>query len=647
MRILSKIGALSIAGVVMLAARPALADDTLHPGVPVLDPPTLVALGVALPITGDDNFTATVTMRYRVTGTTTWHDALPLMHVHAEAVTGLAVTPQFAGTIFDLRPDTAYDIELHAVDGDGAVDTTLTLAGHTRAVPGDPATPRAVAVTDVASLNAALAAAQPGDVITLADGTYAGSFALNTSGTAADPIVVRGASRDSVILDGMGCTGCNVLEAYGSFIHIENLTIAHANRAIRFQTASAQANVVRRVHITDVTLGIGSNPDQQDFYIADNVLEGRNLWPCVYTSDTVACNGDGSGTVTHGLHANDDGIHVEGNGHVIAHNEISGFGDAMKVEEDGARSVDFYGNDVLWTYDNGVELDGSSRNTRALRNRFTNTFATLSFQPIFGGPAYAIRNVLVNVADEQFKLHANGTTPTVGAVIYHNTIVRGTRALQCSTAEAPLDFVVANNLFLGPTTLDPDGHAVRWDVPDVSTAAIDYNGYYPDGQYEFGYGSGITYPTFAAMVAGGKYEAHGVLGDAATLTGNLVGTPDWTQKLAPITPTLGLGSVAIDHGVMLANIDDGSLGAAPDLGALEASCDPPIYGVRPVGVDETNETFGCTGNPGGGDGGIPDDDGGIPGGGAAKGGCCNAAPATDDVAVWIVFGVVVLRRRRR
>ena len=50
----------------------------------------------------------------------------------------------------------------------------------------------------------------------------------------------------------------------------------------------------------------------------------------------------------------------------------------MKIEQDGAQSVDFVGNDVLWTYDNGIELDGSLRNTRALRNRFTNTYATLS-----------------------------------------------------------------------------------------------------------------------------------------------------------------------------------------------------------------------------------------------------------------------------
>lgn len=83
----------------------------------------------------------------------------------------------------------------------------------------------------------------------------------------------------------------------------------------------------------------------------------------------------------------------------------------MKTAQDGARSLDFCGNEVLSAYDNGLELDGSSGNVRALRNRFTNTYATLSFQPIFGGPVYAIHNVIVNVNNEQLKLHALGTVP--------------------------------------------------------------------------------------------------------------------------------------------------------------------------------------------------------------------------------------------
>jgi MYXO-CTERM domain-containing protein len=630
--------------VALLASATAHADDVIHVTLPALDPPTLVALGVSLPITGDDNFNATVAVRYRVTGTSTWHDALPLFHVHAEAVQGLAVNTQFAGSIFDLRPDTAYDIELHATDVDGAVDTTLMANARTRPVPiADPAHPRAVAVTTAAALTAALAAAQPGDVITLADGTYAGTFAIHASGTAADPIVIRGATTNGTILDGGGCSACNVLEIYGSFVHLESLTLQHASRALKFQTAATTDNVVRRLHIRDVITGISSQPDEQNFYIADNVLEGRLVWPCVYTSDDTACNGS---PVVHGAHANDDGIQVIGDGHVVAHNRISGFGDAIKTEQDGAVSIDFYGNDVLWSYDNGIELDGSARNTRAFRNRFTNTFATLSFQPIFGGPAYAFRNVLVNTPDEPFKLHSNGSTPTVGAVIVHNTVVRGQREIQCSSNISPLYFTVINNLFLGPSSLDPDLHAVRWDLPGIGTASIDYNGYFPDGQFEYGYGgTGMTYPSFAAAMAAGGFDAHSLLVSATTLASSALGPADPSVMLAPMNPTLAAGSPAIDRAVPLANLDDGFQGAAPDLGALEAGCDPPSYGVRAIGIDESNEVVVC---PMGGDNGNDGSPGGDAGtGGGSNSGCgCGASPPPGG-ALWLLGATLLLLLRRR
>src|SRR5436190_23612546 len=117
------------------------ADDLLHPGTPVLDRPTVISLGVKLPISGDDNFNASVTVRYRETGAEQWHEALPLLRVHPEVVNGWKVEPQFSGSIFDLLPGTAYEIELHAIDPDGA-DRVFPLMGATRAVPADPAAPR-------------------------------------------------------------------------------------------------------------------------------------------------------------------------------------------------------------------------------------------------------------------------------------------------------------------------------------------------------------------------------------------------------------------------------------------------------------------------------------------------------------------------
>jgi hypothetical protein len=92
------------------ACSPAVrADDLLHPGALVLDRPTLTALGVQLRITGDDNFNASVTVRFRVSGAGDWKTALPLFRVHPETVAGWTASPQFAGSLFDLsrpRPPT-------------------------------------------------------------------------------------------------------------------------------------------------------------------------------------------------------------------------------------------------------------------------------------------------------------------------------------------------------------------------------------------------------------------------------------------------------------------------------------------------------------------------------------------------------------
>lgn len=634
---------MAVAG--LLVSTAAHADDALHPGTPTSDRPTVVTLGVRWPLTGDDNFNATVTTRVRVQGSSAWHDALPLYRVHAELVTGGGATPEFAGSIFDLAPATTYDVELTAHDPDGG-DKTTTISATTRPVPAtDPAHPRVVNVTDAPSLSSALAAAKPGDVITLAAGTYKGEFTLNASGTADDPIVLRGVDRDTVILDGAN-TGSNVLAVEGSYTHVERLTLQHDNRALRFHGSAASNNVVRRVHAKDVVLGFGSNPDQKDFYICDNVLEGRLSWPKVYSDDQ-------------GVHANDDGIHVEGDGHVVCHNAVSGFGDALKIEQVGARAVDFYGNDVDDAYDNAIELDQTSGNSRCVRNRFTNTFMPISMQPIFGGPAYAIRNLVINLAVEQVKMH----NATVGLVILNNTFVSSAYAFQVLDATTAHAVTMMNNLFIGPAT-PQGGRTVQWDQPvDPATDRVDWNGWYPDGQFHMGFGAGgANYANFAALAASGKYESHGRLVGSALFANGFVTPASYTTHVAPMDGTLAAGSDAIDHGAVLPNVTDGFVGAAPDLGAQETGCAVPIYGPRPEGVDETNAPVGCpppstgqdagTGTDGGttGDGGGTGADGGPDGGSSSDGcGCHLTEPrgASSGLGALGAFGALGLAARLR
>src|SRR5579884_52599 len=564
-----------------LVTASAFADNVVHPGTPTLDRPTLTALGLQLPITGDDNFNAQVSVQYRVTGTSKWFNALPLFRVHPETVQNYTVAPQFAGSIFDLRPATSYDIQLHVTDPDGPVDQTFTLSARTRPVPGDPATPRVVNVMDSNSLAAALSSAQPGDVITLANGNYSGSFSLLASGTAANPIVVRGQSEDGVVLDAGNCSSCNGFEIYGSWVHLERLTLQNAFQGLKFQTAGSQGNVVRRVHIKNTVLGMGMQVNQLDYYMADNILEGRLQWPLTVPDDNFAST-------------NDDGIVIQGFGIVVSHNRISGYSTAVNNYQTGARAFDIVGNDVLWTYNCATKQSLSEGNSRVWRNRFTNMYMAMSVQPIYGGPTYFMRNVAVNISNEQMKFHAFGSpyTEPSGILVYHNTFVSPYESLTVQTNTQSHYFSIENNLFIGPAS-PQKGVPVDWESP-IDNGMFDYNGYYPDGTFVYVYPSWRdVVPSFAALAATGV-EQHGVGVTPQTLASGLTGPVSHVALVQPQDAALASNSPAIDRGLVLPNINDNYTGAAPDLGALELGCPEPTYGPRAEGVDESNEVWGCS-----------------------------------------------------
>jgi hypothetical protein len=265
----------------------------------------------------------------------------------------------------------------------------------------------------------------------------------------------------------------------------------------------------------------------------------------------------------------------------------------LKIGQAGSRAVDFYGNEVRSAYDNGLELDGSEGNVRAFRNRFTNTFATLSFQPVYGGPAYALRNVIVNVAHGQLKFHGLGTTPPQepsGLFVLHNTFVSPALALNLQTTATTHHFVVGGNVFVGPSP--PGARVVEW-TGSMNAGIFDRNGWFPDGTFDFD--DAGTWSSFAAMQAAGVLEANGTLLAPGIFASGLVAPASHTVTMAPQDVSLAAGSSAVDRGAPVPNLTDAFTGAAPDLGALERGCPEPFFGVRPEGVDETNEPTGCGG----------------------------------------------------
>ena len=83
-------------------------------------------------------------------------------------------------------------------------------------------------------------------------------------------------------------------------------------------------------------------------------------------------------------------------------------------------AIDFYGNNVLWTGDDGLELDYSHRNVRAFKNRITNANMGVSLQPTWGGPIYIFKNVFVNLARSPYKFNDEPS----GFFVFNNTSIR-------------------------------------------------------------------------------------------------------------------------------------------------------------------------------------------------------------------------------
>jgi hypothetical protein len=291
-------------------------------------------------------------------------------------------------------------------------------------------------------------------------------------------------------------------------------------------------------------------------------------------------------------------VKVYGSGHVIAHNAVAFFHDGISVCTHGipepeqdlrAVAIDIYNNDIHVTGDDFIEADGGVHNIRVMRNRGVNAAHTgLSAQPIFGGPAYYIRNVVYNT-----PVALKFSNPA-GVIVYHNTIVAENR-----TAQRVSNAHFRNNLFLGTDA------AVGIAVLGGPTAysSYDYNGYRPNrgaaAQYTWlGPKPGVAvdydvepktaprFSTLAELSAATGQERHGVEIDYDIF--EHLGPPSPPDSSKPGTPydamnldfRLKPGGKAVDAGVRLPNVNDGFSGTAPDLGAYESGQTPPVYGPR-------------------------------------------------------------------
>jgi hypothetical protein len=555
--------------------------DATTPGEVTTPYPTLINLGVEWAIDGDDNLNGVVTVRYRAVGESGWRDAMPLRRVPA----GTSRPPstlhswknRHAGSIFDLRPDTEYEIHLTLTDPDGG-SAERTVRARTRPVPRAAADGAVTKVTPQ-TFAAAVAAARPGDILLLGAGEY-GALTVSRDGAPGRPVVIRGS--EGAVCERVALRG-------RKHVYLERLTVKEKTEGYAgIDLIGAEECVVRRCHV-EAVYGVRATrpPGATNCYVADNVIRGTTPW----AREAMGANGKNVG----------EGVEMTGPGNVICFNRVSNFRDCLSTMEGRAAfnqvCIDIYNNDISFGADDAIEADYAMGNCRILRNRITNCFVGVSSQPGLGGPTYFVRNVMYNLTYVPYKLH-NGSR---GDVVLHNTVVKTGDGAACFTPARWGHALFRNNLAIGGTGggrfgsySNGTGLAANFAAADA-TCDFDYDGYGTVGTPFRGNIGGKRFDSLAALRAN-TTEKHAVQVGldifAAKVTFPDPGSDQWPAPDLRLKP----GSAAVDAGVVLPNVNDGYAGQAPDLGAYELGQELPVYGPRPEGVDEAAQPPG--GKPG-------------------------------------------------
>ncbi len=631
---------------VLLAATVAPAQDSTQAGRFTVEHPTLHNLGFEWAITGDANRNAAVSVEFRRTGEAEWREALPLVRIGGERVfrtrehLDYTVPDGFAGSIFNLEADTEYECRFELTDPDGAAgETAKTVRVRTRAEPqpysggrtlhvyppyheGEKLEPHFTSLLQ-AYYGAGLGdwsvvwerRAQPGDTILVHAGLYKndrlnyvdpmmtpfdGTMWLTLKGTPEKPITIKAAGDGEVVFDGAG--NHRMFDVTASAHHIfDGLTFRNTDVAIfagQKEMLGAVGLTVKNCRFEDIGFGVWTEyAGSSDFYISDNIFLGRpeqrNLL-VGWTGPMWRSAGPYGSHEVRSYYA----VKVYGPGHVIAHNAIAYFHDGIGISTYGtpeqdphrrASSIDIHNNDIHMSGDDFIETDGGVHNIRVYNNRGVNAaHGGYSSQPVFGGPAYFIRNLLYHVpSGVAFKFSAK----PAGLFVWHNTIIG-----EQTAGDPAANMHYRNNLFLGRGT--PNRGVMRW-ANSTEAYSSDYNGYRPNegvaAQYQWlapRAGGQMYQPertdwqvfaTLEEFRAATGQEEHGIEVDFDIF--EEMTPPDHAKRHAvyhamDLNFRLNPDGKAVDAGDPIPTVNDGFAGEAPDLGALEVGRPEPVYGPR-------------------------------------------------------------------
>jgi hypothetical protein len=272
----------------------------------------------------------------------------------------------------------------------------------------------------------------------------------------------------------------------------------------------------------------------------------------------------------------------KGSGHTIAYNRISGVGDGISYP---GSNVSIFGNDIGPTHDDGIEGDFAYPNVRIWGNRITNSTNNLmSVQDMDNGaPWWIVKNQWEITVQGMLKMRDSKPI-----FLYHNTFIVWDDLVKYVSHEHRARFLMAkNNIFISYN----GGFVWAFDGYDNETwTDIDYNFYdHQSAEVNPWDYDGSNYSTMTLWNGASGHDGNSIDGnyeDILTNVPTLGYAPPYSgNQIERVNLILKSGAnAAVDAGVVLNNINDGYLGSAPDMGALERGDSLPTYGPRSVGT---------------------------------------------------------------
>ena len=401
------LAALALAG---LSATPALAENSVASGAFMVERPTLISIGYEWRITGDDNRNAKVAVTYRKKGETAWRNAIAPLRLNKEVTRGGGIQAQpgeppvradpntdptilsvtyispnmFTGSIFNLDPDSDYEVHLALTDPDGVSggqekDFTVhtrkepvpAAGGHVYNVyPADWKGARVkpyfiglmaayyLAAPDIDWQNAYPPRVKPGDIILMHAGTYIadryhymngqpepghlslgaivdGTYYLTAKGTADKPIAIKSAGDGEVVIDGDGAqTLFNLLAA--DYNYFEGITFRNANVGFLLGLKNEMGETgftLKNSRVYNMDRAIQDDwSGSKDFYIADNVFIGRHEPEKMMSwGQALWARFPEYPELVGGNNASEYAVKIYGQGHVVAYNYFAAWHDGLDI----------------------------------------------------------------------------------------------------------------------------------------------------------------------------------------------------------------------------------------------------------------------------------------------------------------------------